>query len=694
MDYINLDLELSNYQKNSSNQETFCVHVVRSSCGYMTSDKAVPVTLSAEQRKQISLLKEPGLSKGERIERGELLGEMRFPPQIRSIYNGCLIGLKDGQRLRVRLTLGNYALSDLPWEFAYILPPSTPDDQKDLSGFLVLNKEVSLVRFPALEGKGVSLNPVGEGKLRMVVIMANPKKDLKIGEEFKKIQDALKEVPAIVPEPHSDATIQTLQDALMNPAHIFHFAGHGGFEGDLGTNFKSTSGQGYIILLDKEGMEKKLSAGDLASLLCASQVRLAVLMACETGATDQINAWTGVVPALIRKGIPSVVGMQFRIEDENALAFSRQFYFALAKGLPIDAAVAEGRQAILLRGDENERDWGVPVLYLRAEEGVLFPPDYVAPIKAGLNLLREMIGKEKDVADAVCLSKKEIETTYRQIEKLKLLKTIHDELHNIERDCLLTMQKGKPVFPPLPYTIPFSNAAARIWEAIEKLKISDSVYRLQLDRLKTVEDAFAKSVETPGVATYKEVVSALNTLLTLAPSEIDKRISDAAAELNLDDMVKLMKKVSDKMPAAAAGHDAEIELFRKSIEALNTQQEDLKRRVSEHGCLQDLDKELRSTCSQKAFPGDEEWMRIKTLRARLGDPFSAQLKAGNKVLDLFERKIEEAVKGSQKQAARKDLEGYFFAVSCTFREVDSSLRDFCMRLSEVSQPLEALLKWV
>ena len=43
-------------------------------------------------------------------------------------------------------------------------------------------------------------------------------------------------------------------------------------------------------------------------------------------------------------------------------------------GQPIDAAVTEGRLAIFNQTDESERDWGVPVLYLRAEagEGVLF----------------------------------------------------------------------------------------------------------------------------------------------------------------------------------------------------------------------------------------------------------------------------------------------------------------------------------
>jgi hypothetical protein len=102
-------------------------------------------------------------------------------------------------------------------------------------------------------------------------------------------------------------------------------------------------------------------------------VRLAVLGACEAARRDQVNAWTGVAPALTRAGIPAVIGMQYAIRDASAVGFSRRLYRALAAGQPIDAAVTDGRLAIYNRGDEDERDWGVPVLYLRAEEGVLFP---------------------------------------------------------------------------------------------------------------------------------------------------------------------------------------------------------------------------------------------------------------------------------------------------------------------------------
>jgi hypothetical protein len=196
---------------------------------------------------------------------------------------------------------------------------------------------------------------------------------LRLDVEQRSIEQALAGVNEIRAEFFSDATADTLQDALVRPAHIFHFAGHGMFAGDLGMAYGSLEGEGSLILLDDDKRAAPFSAKKLALNLMGRGVRLAVLGACEGGRRDQVNPWTGVVPALTRAGIPAVVGMQYTIQDQNAIAFSRRFYRVLAAGESIDGAVTDGRLAILNRGGFVERDWGVPVLYLRAEEGTLFP---------------------------------------------------------------------------------------------------------------------------------------------------------------------------------------------------------------------------------------------------------------------------------------------------------------------------------
>src|SRR5690606_35615914 len=148
---------------------------------------------------------------------------------------------------------------------------------------------------------------------------------LDVIKERQSIEKAVADLSAIRPEFYPDATADTLLEALVRPAHIFHFAGHGEFKGDMGNRYGSQEGAGAVILLDDNGRARPFSAQRLAMSLAGRSVRLAVLTACAVAQRDAASAWAGVVTALTRAGIPAAVGMQFRIRDTNATAFSRAF---------------------------------------------------------------------------------------------------------------------------------------------------------------------------------------------------------------------------------------------------------------------------------------------------------------------------------------------------------------------------------
>ena len=63
--------------------------------------------------------------------------------------------------------------------------------------------------------------------------------------------------------------------------------------------------------------------------------------------------------------------MQFPITDKAAIRFSREFYRALADGLPVDASMAEARKAMYASDPENV-EWGTPVLFMRVADGRVF----------------------------------------------------------------------------------------------------------------------------------------------------------------------------------------------------------------------------------------------------------------------------------------------------------------------------------
>jgi len=162
-----------------------------------------------------------------------------------------------------------------------------------------------------------------------------------------------------------DATLDEVQAAIVGAA-IFHFAGHGVFSRQMGDLPGTYTGTGKLALYDQA-----VDAEQLGINLRGNGVRLAVLGGCETGRRDGVNVWSGIAPALIKQQIPAVLANQLPIKDVCAIAFSKQFYGALVGGLPIERAVAAGRIAAY-NADKDGRDWGVPVLYMRDADGVLF----------------------------------------------------------------------------------------------------------------------------------------------------------------------------------------------------------------------------------------------------------------------------------------------------------------------------------
>jgi hypothetical protein len=295
---------------------------------------------------------------------GQALADLLTPPTVCHMFLRSLEAIGPERGLRLRMVLDDPWVADLPWEYLYLKDGS---GEPDRGGFLILDPRVSLVRheaMPIAPGSVTATRP-----LKMVVGLSAPSDaaplDLAAEREF--IATALRDVEGIAIDFVPNLTVEKLE-AACHGAHLFHFAGHGAFDGECGAE-----GSGVIVLEDAEGESYPLPAENLALTLRGAGVRVAVLGACESGRRDGINAWNGVAPALMRFGIPGAVAMQYEIYDDSAIAFARRFYQSLAAGLSLDEAVAAGRLAILNTGGLDDVDWGAPVLYMRAPDGVVFP---------------------------------------------------------------------------------------------------------------------------------------------------------------------------------------------------------------------------------------------------------------------------------------------------------------------------------
>jgi hypothetical protein len=296
---------------------------------------------------------------------GRHLADMLLPPAVRAMLTTSLAATGPGQGLRLRLVLDDLRVANLPWEYLYLPGVQRGDG---LDGFLALDPRLSLVRheaIPMLAGSVAARWP-----LKLVVGFSAPKDtpQLDLNAERTVIEEALAGVHGVEVVWVEHLTVPRLEAACQG-AHLFHFAGHGGFIWED----NQQQGAGVLYLEEPDGQPLPFPVDHLALTLRAAGVRVVVLGGCDTGRRDGVNAWSGVAPALMRVGIPATVAMQYAVYDDAAVAFARRFYQALAAGLTLDEAMLAGRLAILNLRQPGELDWGVPVLYMRSADGMVFP---------------------------------------------------------------------------------------------------------------------------------------------------------------------------------------------------------------------------------------------------------------------------------------------------------------------------------
>ena len=370
--YQDMIIEASDFERISEGNKRlgrFKVQVLSSPAGEMKPGEAISVEYD-EQQLQIKLqqLDVRSLDQAGLVDLGRALALFLLPPgeegaqtDVRDLYIDSLklIGRDQGLRLRLRLPP---SLTAMPWEYMYV---DRAGGGNGMDGFLALDPRVAIIRHEVLPTP--ALLPLATGPIRVVAALASgdnlPPLDLET--EKVDLQEALGRQAGIELEILEDATLDEVQMAIPG-AGVFHFAGHGAFDRKMSDLPGIYSGVGFLALQDQF-----VEAEQLAINLRGNGVRLALLGGCETGRRDGVSVWSGIAPALVEAEIPALVANQYKILDKTAIAFSRHFYQALVGGLPIERAVSAGRIAAY-NADKDGRDWGVPVLYLRAVDGVLF----------------------------------------------------------------------------------------------------------------------------------------------------------------------------------------------------------------------------------------------------------------------------------------------------------------------------------
>jgi uncharacterized RDD family membrane protein YckC len=373
--YLDFDLEIER------NGQSYRARVASSPAGEAFVDFTMPLSPLEIENFQLRISRPRGSVR--RVDTQEMASAKEFGGRLfNAVFAGEIQGLlrssmdearrqdRTGLRLRLRLN-GVPELATLPWEYLY---------NSGRNQFLALSNKTPLVRYMELPEavRPLKVTP----PVRVLAMISSPHDfpTLDVNREWEKLHTALGDLESrglIALERLDDATLPVLQRRIRRDEfHIFHFVGHGGFDKE--------AQDGFLLFKDEEGRGRRVSSQYLGTVLHdEGTLRLAVLNACEGARSSNDDPFAGTAQGLVQQGIPAVIAMQFEVSDSAAIAFTAEFYAALADGYPVDAALADGRRAIFAQG--NEVEWGTPVLYMRSPDGRLFdlaphaPARLVAP---------------------------------------------------------------------------------------------------------------------------------------------------------------------------------------------------------------------------------------------------------------------------------------------------------------------------
>jgi WD40 repeat protein len=291
---------------------------------------------------------------------GRALFDSLLVADVRSSYE---VSRREAQRLskglRLKLRITAPELAALPWEFLYDPSRGT---------YLGLSRSTPLVRYIELPEpvQTLAVTP----PLRILGLVASPSdlEPLDVPREKERVEAAIADLSRRRLVELTWLPGQTWRDVQRvmrrGPWHILHFVGHGGFD--------PRRDEGVVALADEDGRADQLSAGLLGQLLADHfELRLVLLNACEGARGSKQDVFSSTAAALVRRGIPTVLAMQYEISDKAAIEFARSFYEAVADGIPVDEAVAEARNGVNL-AIRGTFEWGTPVLYMRSSNGRIF----------------------------------------------------------------------------------------------------------------------------------------------------------------------------------------------------------------------------------------------------------------------------------------------------------------------------------
>jgi hypothetical protein len=216
-------------------------------------------------------------------------------------------------------------------------------------------------------------------------------------QQYLRILDRQQDKVKFLPVMDSLNLYEIVQRLEEDKPDIFHFIGHGKLREENGTDV------GEIAFVNDAGEADWKDAKVFSQLFSGHTPKIVILQACETGKQSETNAFSSVAFRLMLQGIPVVVAMQYKVSNQTASSFVKEFYSQIIKGNSVDIAVQKARFKLAIENGYEKRDFAIPVIYMNALDGYLCSPqkDKVIDITSTNSRLKSLQNQKEKIESQI-----------------------------------------------------------------------------------------------------------------------------------------------------------------------------------------------------------------------------------------------------------------------------------------------------
>ena len=365
------------------------------------------------------VIKAPANLKGEQITKvGEALFEALFDDQLREYFLAYYQDILKQQdaNLGVILEINEEAMPEVvayPWELM-CLP-----EKYQAPIYFATNRKLSFYRrrYQLEESKKLSIKINQGEQLKIALVVSKPTANSGLSNvEYYEVQQYLKSVDT----KQEQVKFLSVMDSLnfysiverleTEKPDIFHFIGHGQLVEKNGEDI------GQVAFVNEFGEANWKDAKMFGQLFTGHQPKVVILQACETGKQSETNAFSSLASRLMLEGIPVVIAMQYKVSNQTAISFVKEFYSKIIEGNSVEMAVQKARSKLGIENGYEARDFAIPVVFMNALDGYLFAQESmdITQKKNGfLNLTGEQIRKLREEIERV-LSEDNLKSIFLQ----------------------------------------------------------------------------------------------------------------------------------------------------------------------------------------------------------------------------------------------------------------------------------------